>query len=37
MDKFEKDERLLNGNESTEFFVAAFSPNLPGNNNKKVK
>jgi hypothetical protein len=41
LDKFQKDDRLLKRNErneSNEFMVAAvFAPNLPGNNNKKVK
>jgi hypothetical protein len=38
LDTFHQDDRLLKGNESTELFVAVFfAPNLPGNNNKKVK
>jgi hypothetical protein len=37
LDKFEKDDRLLKGNESAEFFVAVFAPNLSRNNNKKVQ
>jgi hypothetical protein len=39
LDKFQKDDRLLKGNESREFIVpTVFAPNLPGNdNNKKVK
>ncbi len=37
LDKLQKHDRLLKGKESTGFFVAAFAPNLPGNNNKKWK
>jgi hypothetical protein len=36
-DRFQKDESLLKGNQSTKFFVTVFAPNLPVNINKKVK
>jgi hypothetical protein len=36
-DKFQKDDRLLKGTESIEFFVAVFATNLSDNNNKKVR